>query len=117
MTEQETKDFTITLRCALQAWHLPEPLTVRRLKSGFTADAWYVEAAGERFVAKYAYQSQATFEDGLRAAELVERHGIASGAPVYIAEGKRTVLRSSRALVSPWTVLQQRRERVQIPRH
>ncbi|HYL43558.1 MAG TPA: hypothetical protein VEU97_09250, partial [Ktedonobacteraceae bacterium] len=59
-----------TLRAALKAWHLPEPLDVRRIPSGLTSDTWYVEAAEKRFVAKYAYQSRESFEDGLRAASL-----------------------------------------------
>jgi Ser/Thr protein kinase RdoA (MazF antagonist) len=81
-----------TVRDALHPWHLPEPLTVRHLKSGFTSDNWYVETAGERFVAKYAYQPQAVFEDGLRAAELTERHGITSAAPIRTWDGRRTIL-------------------------
>jgi Ser/Thr protein kinase RdoA (MazF antagonist) len=81
-----------TLRAALKAWHLPEPLDVRSIPSGLTSNTWYVEAAEERFVAKYAYQSRENFEDGLRAAELGERHGISSGAPLRTRDGKLTIM-------------------------
>ena len=76
-----------TLLTALKAWHLPELLTVHRLPGGFTSEVWLVEAKGERFIAKYAYQSQKDFEGGLYVAELAEQCGITSGAPLRTRNG------------------------------
>ncbi len=81
-----------TLRTDLKAWELPEPLTVHRFPGGFTSEVWFVEAKGERFVAKYAYQSQKDFECGLYAAELAEQHGITSGAPLRTSNGALSIL-------------------------
>ncbi len=71
------------------------PLKVTRIKplrGGTTSDTWYVEAARQRYVAKYAYWPQDTFESGLLAAEIVERQGIASGAPVRTPLGALMVM-------------------------
>jgi Ser/Thr protein kinase RdoA (MazF antagonist) len=76
-----------TLLTALKAWDLPESFTIHQLEGGFTSEVWLVEAKGERFVAKYAYQSQEGFEVGLYAAELAEQYGITSGAPLRTKEG------------------------------
>ncbi|GHO82390.1 hypothetical protein KSZ_03960 [Dictyobacter formicarum] len=81
-----------TLIAALSAWPLPQPLTITRIPGGFTADVWYVDTCQERFVAKFAYDTQQTFEAGLQAAEIVERAGIASSAPSRTATGKQTIM-------------------------
>lgn len=81
-----------TLLTALKAWNLPEPLTIYQLSGGFTSEVWLVEAKSERFIAKYAYQSQEDFEGGLYAAELAEQHGIPSGAPLRTQEGALSIL-------------------------
>jgi len=65
---------------------------VRRLPAGFTSEVWLVEAGGAHFVAKYADQSQEALEAGLFAAELAERHGITSGAPLRTKEGALSLL-------------------------
>ncbi|HLJ35002.1 MAG TPA: phosphotransferase [Ktedonobacteraceae bacterium] len=80
------------LLATLKAWHLPEPLTVQRLPGGFTSEVWLVEAKGERFIAKYAYQSREDFEGGLYAAELAEQNGITSGAPLRTRDGALSIL-------------------------
>ena len=81
-----------TLLTILKAWDLPEPLTIHQLEGGFTSEVWLVEAKGERFIAKYAYQSQRDFEGGLYAAELAEQCGITSGAPLRTKEGAISLL-------------------------
>ncbi|MHB8598649.1 MAG: phosphotransferase enzyme family protein [Ktedonobacteraceae bacterium] len=81
-----------TLLTALKAWDLPEPFTIHQLEGGFTSEVWLVEAKGERFIAKYAHQSQKDFEGGLYAAELAEQHGITSGAPLRTKEGSLSLL-------------------------
>lgn len=81
-----------TLLKALQSWPLPEPPIVQRLPGGFTSEVWLVESGKERFAAKYAYQSQKYFDGGLYAAELVEQHGITSGAPLRTKEGALSLL-------------------------
>jgi Ser/Thr protein kinase RdoA (MazF antagonist) len=80
------------LLSALHAWPLPSPRLVRRLPAGFTSEVWLVEAGGAHFVAKYADQSQEALEAGLFAAELAERHGITSGAPLRTKEGALSLL-------------------------
>ncbi len=81
-----------TLRTTLKAWDLPEPVTVWQIPGGFTSEVWLVEANGERFVAKYADQSQRDFEGGLYAAEVAERYGITSGAPIRTKNGAISLL-------------------------
>ncbi|MCL5998319.1 MAG: phosphotransferase [Chloroflexi bacterium] len=83
------------LASALADWQLGRPLTVTRIKplrGGTTSDTWYVDTVRQRYVAKYAYWPKDTFETGLRAAEIVEWHGIVSGAPVRTPGGTLTVL-------------------------
>ncbi len=80
------------LLTALQAWPLPSPHLVRRLPAGFTSEVWLVEAGGAHFVAKYADQPQEALEAGLFAAELAERYGITSGAPLRTKEGALSLL-------------------------
>ena len=81
-----------TLFTILKAWDLPEPLTVHQLPGGFTSEVWLIETKEERFVAKYAYQSQEDFECGLYAAELAEEYGITSGAPLRTRDGALSIL-------------------------
>jgi len=81
-----------TLLSALRAWHLPEPLVLQHLPDGFTSEIWKVEAGSERFIAKYAEQSQEAFEGGLYAAELAEQYGITSAAPLRTKEGALSTL-------------------------
>jgi Ser/Thr protein kinase RdoA (MazF antagonist) len=81
-----------TLLSALHGWHLSEPLIVQRLLGGFTSEVWDVQAGREHFVAKYTYRPEADFVGGLYAAELVERHGIPSGAPLRTKEGALSIL-------------------------
>lgn len=69
------------------AWSLAPPRSIRRLPGGYTADVWTVTTPHARFIAKYAYDSQAAFERGLRAAELLEEHGIPSGGPLRTRDG------------------------------
>lgn len=64
---------------ALAAWRLPAPITVSELGSGFQGETWLVKAGDRRYVAKLCYDTQSSFEVGLRMAALVERHGIPSG--------------------------------------
>src|SRR5262245_41803540 len=87
------------LTSALANWQLGQPLgrplTITRFKpprGGTTSDTWYVDTARQRYVAKYSYWPQSTFESGLRAAEIVERQGITSGAPVRTLAGALTVM-------------------------
>src|SRR5262245_25094888 len=83
------------LASALADWQLGQPLTIIRTKplnGGTTSDTWYVDTARQRYVAKYAYWPQSTFESGLLAAEIVERHRIASGAPIRTPAGALTVM-------------------------
>jgi hypothetical protein len=72
---------------ALAAWHLPAPITVSELGSGFQGETWLVKAGDRRYVAKLCYDTQASFEVGLGMAALVERHGIPSGAPLRTIVG------------------------------
>ncbi|GCE09251.1 phosphotransferase enzyme family protein [Dictyobacter aurantiacus] len=81
-----------TLIAALGAWSLSQPFTITRIPGGFTADVWYVETSQERFVAKFAYDTQEAFETGLHTAEIIKRAGIASGSPLRTGTGKRTVM-------------------------
>ena len=80
------------LLAALQAWPLPEPVAIRRLPGGMTSGVWHIEAADQRFVAKYAYTKREAFEGGLYAAELVERHGITCGAPLRTKQGALSIM-------------------------
>ncbi len=80
------------LRIALQAWSLPEPLTIQTLPGGMTGEVWRVEAGDQRFVAKYAYTAQQAFEGGLYAAELVEQHGITCGIPLRTKQGTLSMM-------------------------
>jgi Ser/Thr protein kinase RdoA (MazF antagonist) len=80
------------LLAALQAWPLAERLAIRRLPGGMTSDVWQIEAGDQRFVAKYTYTKRAAFEGGLRAAELVERHGIACGRPLPTKQGALSIM-------------------------
>lgn len=77
---------------ALTAWSLPQPLTLTRIAGGFTGDVWYVDTNQGRLVAKFAYDAREVFEAGLQAAEIVERAGIASGAPLRTVAGERTIM-------------------------
>jgi Ser/Thr protein kinase RdoA (MazF antagonist) len=89
MTMKLSEEALLTV---LHAWPLPSPRLVRRLPAGFTSEVWLVEAGGTRFVAKYADQTQEALEAGLFAAELAERHGITSGAPLRTKEGALSLL-------------------------
>lgn len=80
------------LRTALQAWSLPEPLTIQSLPGGMTGEVWRVEARDQHFVAKYAYTTQQAFEGGLYAAELVEQHGITCGIPLRTKQGTLSIM-------------------------
>ncbi|GLV53214.1 hypothetical protein KDH_00690 [Dictyobacter sp. S3.2.2.5] len=77
---------------ALTAWSLPQPWTLTRIRGGFTGDVWYVDTNQGRLVAKFAYESREAFEAGLQAAEIVERAGIASGAPLRTIAGEQTIM-------------------------
>src|SRR6266542_2829190 len=73
-------------------WQLPKPVSVVRLDGGFTGDVWRVEANGQLYIAKLAYESRDSFEIGLLASEIVERHGLRSGAPLRTPGGDVTVM-------------------------
>jgi Ser/Thr protein kinase RdoA (MazF antagonist) len=76
----------------LAAWPLPAPVAVSELGAGFAGETWLIEAGDRRYVAKLCYDAQATFETGLRIADIVERHGIPSGAPLRTSDGALSVL-------------------------
>jgi Ser/Thr protein kinase RdoA (MazF antagonist) len=80
------------LESALNQWTLPKPVRVAPLESGFAGDVWKVEAGNERYVAKLAYDARDSFESGLRLAEIVEQHGLSSGAPLRSNTGELSVL-------------------------
>jgi Ser/Thr protein kinase RdoA (MazF antagonist) len=83
---------TARVATALAAWSLPARPVVSELGEGFGGEAWLVECNASRFVAKIAYDTQAAVEVGLRMSEIVERHGIPSGAPLRTADGALSVL-------------------------
>jgi Ser/Thr protein kinase RdoA (MazF antagonist) len=76
---------------ALDAWRLPQPLGIQRITPGFTSEAWLVESAIGRYVAKYAYDSPATVEVGLHGAEILATHGFPAAAPLRTVSGTLTV--------------------------
>ena len=77
---------------ALVAWRFPAPITVSELGLGFQGETWLITAGDRRYVAKLCYDTQASFEIGLKMAEIVERHGISSGAPLRTIMGELSVL-------------------------
>jgi Ser/Thr protein kinase RdoA (MazF antagonist) len=76
-------------------WKLPEPLDLSdSLQGGVTADVWLVtDSDGNRYVAKFIYDSQARAEAGLRVAEQVEANSdLTAGAPRRTHAGELTVM-------------------------
>lgn len=76
-------------------WRLPEPVHLAdSLKAGVTADVWLVtDAHGDRYVAKFIYDTQPGAEVGLRVAEQVEANGdLNTGAPIRTHDGALTVM-------------------------
>ena len=81
-----------TLKEALAAWRLQDPLTITRGTGGFTSETWLVETGADRYIAKLAHDDQSSFETGLLVAEIVDRHGIPSGAPYRTTSGALSVM-------------------------
>lgn len=81
-----------TLLTALTTWNLSPPLTTRHLTDGFTSDIWRVETGDGCFIAKYTEQPQEAFEQGLRAAGVLEQEGISSGVPLPTRNGALSIL-------------------------
>ena len=89
------QDAKIIADAIAEHWGLPGPLTLTdSLTRGVTADVWLVEdSAGSQYVAKFAYDSQTSFEAGLRIAEHVEhRTGMLTGRPIHDRTGRLTVM-------------------------
>lgn len=80
------------LAAALGAWDLAEPIAVTPIPGGFTSNVWYVDTPEQRLVAKYAYDAQAAFETGLRAAEVLARAGMLCSAPIRTRAGALSLL-------------------------
>jgi hypothetical protein len=70
-----------TVLSALEAWSLPEALVLERIDGGIDSQTWRVEAGGERFVAKLAWNTTA-FVAGLEIAEYLDHSGLRAGRPV-----------------------------------
>lgn len=90
-----TQDSAIIARALTEHWALPGPLALTdSLTRGVTADVWLVEdGTGARYVAKFAYDSQAYFETGLAIAEHVETTtGLTTGRPIRDGAGNLTVM-------------------------
>jgi homoserine kinase type II len=74
----------------LDSWGLAEPV-VAPIQGGFNSHTWDVRAGGERYVAKRVGGERASFEAGLRIAELLEERGFPAGGPVRTLSGELTV--------------------------
>lgn len=77
---------------ALSAWQLETPILLTPIPGGFTSDVWFVDTPKQRFVAKYCYDSQAAFEEGLRAAEALAGAGISCSAPIRTRIGNLSIM-------------------------
>lgn len=89
------QDVNIVADAIAEHWDLPDPISLTDSPTrGVTADVWLVEdGVNNRYVAKFAYESQAYFETGLSIAEHVERStGLATGRPVRDRAGNVTVM-------------------------
>ena len=89
-----TQDATIIAGAITEYWNLPDPVTLTdSLERGVTADVWLVEDGdGTRYVAKFAYESQAYVETGLAIAEHVENTtGLVTGRPIRNRSDNLTV--------------------------
>ena len=79
------------VRAALSHWGIGEA-EFSELPRGATAEVWKVECEQGTFVAKYAYDDRAHFENGLRAAEVARQAGLHSAAPLRTDDGNLTVM-------------------------
>ena len=89
------QDAAVVAGAITDHWKLPQPVRVSEsLPRGVTADIWLVtDGRGDRYVAKFVYDTQAVAEAGLRAAEFVEQHSrLRTGAPVRTHGGELTVM-------------------------
>lgn len=89
------QDVNIVADAIAEHWDLPNPISLTDSPTrGVTADVWLVEdGTNNRYVAKFAYESQAYFETGLSIAEHVEcSTGLATGRPVRDRAGNLTVM-------------------------
>lgn len=80
------------LHASLSAWRIVGPIQVTAIPGGFTSDVWIVDSSNGRFVAKYCYDTQADFDEGLRAAEALDDAGIVCAAPIRTRAGRLSVL-------------------------
>jgi Ser/Thr protein kinase RdoA (MazF antagonist) len=74
------------VRSSLSAWSLPGMPLMERIAGGINSRTWRVEAAGERFVAKLAWDTIA-FLAGLEIAEYLESSGLRTGGPIRTRAG------------------------------
>ncbi len=89
------QDAAVIHDALVRYWNLPEPVHLSDcLQAGATADVWLVtDLRGDRYVAKFIYDSQAGAEAGLRVAEQVEANtDLTAGAPRRTHGGGLTVM-------------------------
>lgn len=89
------QDAAIIHDALVRYWHLPQPVHLSdSLRGGVTADVWLVtDSCGERYVAKFIYDSRSAAEAGLRTAEQVEANSdLVAGAPLRTHDGELTVM-------------------------
>lgn len=82
----------VALAQALAQWHLELPIDLVAIPGGFTSNVWFVDTPSQRFVAKYCYDTQASFDEGLRAAEVLDRAEVVCAAPIRTRAGELSVL-------------------------
>ena len=65
--------------------------TAEPIQDGFNSHTWNVRAGGVHYVAKRVGGDRASFEAGLRIAELLEERGFRAGGPVRTRTGELTI--------------------------
>lgn len=73
---------------ALSAWKLSKPIILEKLSGGYTADVWLIQAENKKYIAKFAYDKQESFNRGLLVAEILNQHGIISSFPIRTRDGR-----------------------------
>lgn len=89
------QDVEVVRDAIVRHWNLPGPVQLSdSLRGGVTADVWLVtDGHGDRYVAKFIYDSRSTAEAGIRIAEQVEANSdLTAGAPIRTAAGELTVM-------------------------
>lgn len=89
------QDVDVVHDAIVRHWNLSEPVHLSdSLRGGVTADVWLVtDRHGDRYVAKFIYDSRATAEAGIRIAEQVEANSdLTAGAPIRTRAGELTVM-------------------------